>query len=472
MRTLGLDILYDGGRVMRLFVQRCLILFCLLYIAPANAAWNYANGTGPSYNASACDGRGIEAAKSDALDNPQFLSFIQNNPDYVVRFTPGCYSGYGGVKRDTVTMAYTWAGSDDVLTFCEENPTHEICRKTPEDCFELGQVFNPNTGQCSLSCPNGELNGQCLENPDSDCGPQSSDYMGAIGPGGSPVCESQFNECQGGGGQFGIFNGNSVCISDDYGPPTLCGPGQISVFDSYGFTCAPIVGSENGNPQWEGGEPNEDTDGDGVPDRFNPNLVNSSEMLQIVGGNIFNQNNHIINQNNITNHNLTNINNSVNNLNQTINQQGEQANQNLEGIAGILGQISGNVSDIAANLAGSGTGDGTGDGEGDGGEDGEEEPPISWSGESIVLEAPDGLEQLTAVQGEYDTLIANIRSEFSSAFGSFSGSGGLENNDITIFGHSFNAGLSKFGADLSIFGSIIMFAASFIALGILMGARD
>src|SRR5690554_2391385 len=256
----------------------------------------------------------------------------------------------------------------------------------PEECFETGQVWNPVTKQCTLNCPNGQLNGQCLENPESNCGPDSPDYMGAIGPGGSAVCESQFNECQGGGGQLGIFNGNSVCISDDYGPPTLCGPGQISVFDSYGFTCAPIVGSENGNPQWQDGELKEDTDGDGVPDRFNPNLVNSSEMLQLVGGNIFNQNNHIINQNNITNHNLTNINNSVNNLNQTINQQGEQANQNLEGIAGILGQIAGDVSDIATNgIPGTGGGDG-GDG-GDGGTGGDG----TGEGEGVELGTIEGL---------------------------------------------------------------------------------
>ena len=346
---------------MRLFVQGCLILWLGAFLSSAHAA----APAYPSFNSamSACES--VAASQFAGSDSGWHWECVDLGENFS-----------GSEYTHAIELQYNYmSGPTGVYQIFGYLPP-----KTPEECFEIGQAFNPSTGECSLSCPNGQLNGQCLENPHSDCGPESPDYMGAIGPGGSAVCESQFNECQGAGGQFGIVNGNSVCISDDYGPPTLCGPDQISVFDPYGFTCAPIVGSENGNPQWEGGEPNEDTDGDGVPDRFNPNLVNSSEMLQIVGGNIFNQNNHIINQNNITNHNLTNINNSVNNLNQTINQQGEEANQNLEGIAGILGQIAGDVSDIATNGipgtgggsvgdggdGGDGTGDGTGEGEGEG----------------------------------------------------------------------------------------------------------
>lgn len=392
---------------MRLFVQRCLILFLLGFSFSAFA------------NPYSSESEALAACQAAASG----FSYGYSCTSY-----PSFPAQYDGNIR-----ACLWGSPNNNC----HAPNWYWIEIGPEDCFEEGKVFNPNTGQCSLSCPNGQLNGQCLENPESECGPQSSDYMGAIGPGGSPVCESQFNECQGGGGQFGIFNGNSVCISDDYGPPTLCGPGQISVFDSYGFTCAPIVGSENGNPQWEGGEPNEDTDGDGVPDRFNPNLVNSSEMLQIVGGNIFNQNNHIINQNNITNHNLTNINNSVNNLNQTINQQGEQANQNLEGIAGILGQIAGDVSDIATNGI-PGTGGGSGGDGGDGGDGGAGGDGGDGTGDGTGEGEGEGVD-LTNIEG----LLSDMDDKFGELLdGMEGGEGGFDLSEMLsapTFGESISS---------------------------------
>jgi len=365
---------------MRLFVQRCLIPFALFLFLPAYAqaigySWeHYQNIT--TWRAESC---GSYNTKDEARQQAENMM----NNDYAY-----CYNssfGYECEVRVTDSQGCNSPGYSQIwirkVRACEAplvlNPETNTCEEPPvepEDCFEMGQVYDPNSKQCTLSCPNGQLNGQCLENPESECDHHSTDFIGYVGSGRSAVCGDQVTECNAAGGQFGIFNGSAVCVSEDYGPPPICGPNEVSVYDTYGFTCGPILGGD-GNPQWEDGEPNEDTDGDGVPDRFNPNLVNSSEMIQIVGGNIFNQNNHIINQNNITNHNLTNINNSVNNLNQTINQQGEQANQNLEGIAGILGQIAGDVSNIATNGipgtgggsggdGGDGTGDGTGEGEG------------------------------------------------------------------------------------------------------------
>jgi len=147
-----------------------------------------------------------------------------------------------------------------------------------------------------------------------------------------------------------------------------------------------------------------------------------------------------------------------------------EGNNERSNIGRALEKGFGDLKDAIGNIpGGGGGGSGDGSGEGDGND---EEPPITWSGDPITLEISDGLEELNAVQGEYENLIANIRAEMSASFGSFTGSGTLQDNEVTLFGHSFNAGLSKFGADLSILGSIILFVATFLALGILMGARD
>lgn len=362
---------------MRLFVQGCLIVL-FIFSLPAHAnnpvrgsIPTYQNCKGPSYNYN------ISPQTDASSRNLVVVSVI--------------YDGMGSKSGNTNCYEFSYYAcpvSASHYTGTKDQYGFPLCvkPKEPEDCFESGQVFDPNTKECTLSCPNGQLNGQCLENPQSNCDHHSSDFIGYVGSGGSAVCGNQVTECNAAGGQFGIFNGSAVCVSEDYGPPPICGPNEVSVYDTYGFTCGPILGGD-GNPQWQDGEPNEDTDGDGIPDTFNPNLLNNYEMLQMVGGNIFNQNNHIINQNNITNHNLTNINNSVNNLNQTINQQGEQANQNLEGIAGILGQIAGDVSDIATNGI-PGTGDGSG---GDGGDGGDGTGDGTGEGEGVELGTIEGL---------------------------------------------------------------------------------
>jgi len=62
-----------------------------------------------------------------------------------------------------------------------------------------------------------------------------------------------------------MFNGELVCLSEDYGAPK-CKGGTIAVIDNYGFTCETL---QNQPEQPENPEPpNTDTDGDGVPDEY------------------------------------------------------------------------------------------------------------------------------------------------------------------------------------------------------------
>lgn len=158
------------------------------------------------------------------------------------------------------------------------------------------------------------------------------------------------------------------------------------------------------------------------------------------------------------------------------NQPGKPASD-FEGFAsektlrGIKDALDGVASTLKDGLGGGGSGSSSGEAPG---EDPNEEPqePLAFTGEGISFEIDDGLERLSQVKSEYETVITNIRAEISTAFGSFTGGGSLQDNTVELFGYSFNAGLSKFAQYLQYLGSILLFAAAFISLGIIMGARD
>lgn len=149
--------------------------------------------------------------------------------------------------------------------------------------------------------------------------------------------------------------------------------------------------------------------------------------------------------------------------------EGVASEKTLREIRNELKGIGDTLKDGLSGGGGGGAGGGSGDGDGDGDGDGESG---SFDGAPFGFEIDDGIERLGQIQGEYEGLISSIRAEISSSFGSFSGGGGLPDNNITLFGYEFNAGFSKFGQWLQYMGGIIMFAAAFISLGIIMGGRD
>lgn len=116
---------------------------------------------------------------------------------------------------------------------------------TPEECSEIGQYYDQ--GVCSPQCPNGDLDGQCLnppENPSSPCDPTSPDFVTAVN--GNYFCGS----CSAPGEQFGFVNGQPACVPPGGGD--LCAAGSIAVITE-GFVCATPDGE--GNALNEEGQP-------------------------------------------------------------------------------------------------------------------------------------------------------------------------------------------------------------------------
>lgn len=320
----------------------------------------------------------------------------------------------------------------------EFNPDSGACESEPNECQEIGQFYNPENNQCVPECPSGSsLDHYCNVLPQPECNEASDDFQGTIGWG-----EDHRNVCSGDTScpqnhryayqetAEGTWKG--ACINNDANPP-ICPGGFESVLMISGdsFACGELNEDKENNPN---DTSNGDSDGDGQAD---DNGI-AGQLEDIKGL-------------------LGKGNNTTNNINETLKGLGKKIQDGTKSITDAIGNIPG------------GGGGGTGDG-GDG--DGEQETPVTWSGEAIDLEISDGLEELNAIQGEYETLIANIRNEMASSFGSFTGQGTLQDHTFTVWGVEVNAGLSKWANALSIVGSVIVFAAAFVALGIIMGAKD
>lgn len=322
--------------------------------------------------------------------------------------------------------------------------------REPEECKFLGK-YEVQTNQgafCVEQCAGIGDGGYCIDEAEKDpdepqCSPDHPDFKGVAGYGGEAVliCGDPQNNCKalGDGYTWGVVekNGTTVesCFPNAYNPPQCSGTDVLKKDQWGGFACLPLrKPGDNTEPGGENDPNNGDSDGDGQGD-----ITGITGQLQDIKK--------LLGRGNT----------NTDNLNETLKGLGNQIKDGTKAITDAIGNIPG------------GGGGGTGDG-GDG--DGEQETPINWSGDPIDLKIGDGLEELNAIQGEYENLIANIRSEMAASFGSFTGGGGLEDNNVTLYGETFNAGLSKFGAHLSIVGSIILFAAAFIGLGIVMGAKD
>lgn len=332
-----------------------------------------------------------------------------------------------------------------------EAPFQCMKNREPKECQGLGkyEVETAQGAYCVDQCSGIGDDGVCIDQVEKDpdepqCSPDHPEFKGVAGYGGEAVliCGDPQNNCKalGDGYTWGVVekNGTTVesCFPNAYNPPQCSGTDILKRDQWGGFACLPLrKPGDNDQPGGPDDPNNGDSDGDGQGD-----ITGITGQLQDIKK--------LLGRGNT----------NTNNINETLKGLGKQIKDGTKAITDAIGNIPGG-------------GGGGGNGSGDGG-DGEQETPINWSGDPIDLKIGDGLEELNAIQGEYENLIANIRSEMAASFGSFTGGGGLEDNNVTLYGETFNAGLSKFGAHLSIVGSIILFAAAFIGLGIVMGAKD
>lgn len=249
---------------MRLSVHGCLVLgFCLISFNVSASLLAQGNSTFYTSDSSVA----LDWAEAQALD--YLATSSCNDPWYCTYSTSWSPSnggawviGYYTVNQfplPTCTGGTAW-----------NSETHE-CETVavePSQCFENGQIYDPNTHQCVLDCGGlGQLDGVCLQQAaqnNDTCTSETADYQGSIGFGQTKlnICASQ-TQCE--GGSFGVVNGTPVCIADEYGPPTCPSTGAL-VIDVYGFVCESL---NNVPPSPEVAEqPNTDTDGDGTPDEY------------------------------------------------------------------------------------------------------------------------------------------------------------------------------------------------------------
>ncbi|WP_305967580.1 hypothetical protein [Marinobacter salsuginis] len=280
-----MDVFYDGGWIVRLSVQRLLILWLCLFSGSLSAYQAWPGGDwvryGNSYGWCGASPNDVtlqqaqdaydQAASCHTTDFHSIESYFManceaNNPgkcEYMVYEDVPPYQS--GTNTQTGQAQYT--AKYLVGVFYYTGP------QKPEDCAEQGKLFNPLAGdgaECVLTCSAGDFNGVCLSMPEPDpdeCTPESPDYRGelVLGYGTPPqsMC-GDYDQCSGTGGQVGVFNGEVRCLAEDYGAPR-CAGGTIQVIDDYGFTCETLADApDNSVPE----APNTDTDGDGVPDEY------------------------------------------------------------------------------------------------------------------------------------------------------------------------------------------------------------
>src|SRR5690606_33469345 len=137
------------GRVMRLFVQGCLILLSLGFSSSAFAQWVYqgiyCNTAWRAEDVAQCKQNAqaqVNYYATNGVGSPAYADF--NSDDY-----PGRYALYvwGDINQEPPEKDC----KTDTLICNERVPQPP---EGPEDCFEIGKSFNPYTGQCTLACPN------------------------------------------------------------------------------------------------------------------------------------------------------------------------------------------------------------------------------------------------------------------------------------------------------------------------------
>lgn len=254
---------------MRLSVQGCLILWLCLYSTVSLAGF-------PALPEGA-----IVIWQKVASKNYTSQSGMGDSPSTTM--TPQAEQWRENCETNHPNKTCTVQSYDDPpeVRFEDQGVTYYVVRggvrmvalppSDPEECFENGEIYDPESRQCVTECEHGQLNGTCLPPPEepNECTRDSSDYRGEIvqGYGKSPIsfC-GDIDQCSGDKpGQIGLVNGELRCIAEDYGAPK-CKGDSISVIDAYGFVCEPLTNQpeEPDTPE----EPNTDTDGDGEPDEY------------------------------------------------------------------------------------------------------------------------------------------------------------------------------------------------------------
>lgn len=276
---------------MRLSVQGCLILWLCLFSAAALSATPPGTYRAYHYNYGHSQFHGYGSAQSAIQAGADVMcrNHDSNEITQTETYEPQPTGEYRHSKwrveclrEGSSPATYYWSAYYNNPPSCPEgevwDPATQQCTtgpKEPEECYENGEIYDAQNQQCVQSCPEGSLNGVCLELPannEENCNADSPDYQGFIGNGNTKMnlCESN-RQCE--GGAFGVVNGTPACIPDEYGPPT-CDVSTVAVLDEYGFVCAdpqdaPEPGQEP-DEWWKDEEPNTDTDGDGEPDEYDP----------------------------------------------------------------------------------------------------------------------------------------------------------------------------------------------------------
>ena len=275
---MGLDILRNGGIVVRVLIQGCLILWLCFIPSLSFAAWLNEPDSAVKYTYNTASS--LQDAQSKLSD---VLAACNSN------YPQGCYGDFGEKYGQFRYVVWYFANPD---TACPEGQSVndagycDIASYEPEQCHETGMAYDDETQQCTDYCEWGMLNGICMSPPPADndeqCNEQSANFRGQIGYGDQRVnicskdvdgdgTEDRPNACQtgsGGKGALGMVGDQLVCVPDDYANDNICDADEIYIVDDYGVICA---GLENQPaPQPEPEQPNEDTDGDGQPDQYNP----------------------------------------------------------------------------------------------------------------------------------------------------------------------------------------------------------
>ena len=318
----------------------------------------------------------------------------------------------------------------------------EIPPKSPQECDEIGEFYNPRTQQCVPECPNGALDRQCLSEPETQCDASSPDYQGTIGFGGNrhPVCGGD-NQCQ--DNETYAFRENAEgswsgqCISNDANPP-ICPngfKGALIITDG-GFACEGL-NPDPDNPN----DPNDTSDGDSDGDGEGDTTGIAGQLQDIKG---------LLSSGNTERSNIKN---------------------QLDGIGKSIKDGTQSITDAIGNIPGGGGG-GNGDGNGKTeivGEDGES---ITWSGDPIDTELTDPTDDYDQVMADYQAKINQIKGEVQAMFSTnLTGGGSVDDNTKTIMGVDVNFSLNRFLPGLDILGAIVLFCAAFISAGILFTSR-
>ncbi|MHA7811387.1 MAG: hypothetical protein ACX933_16360 [Marinobacter adhaerens] len=318
-----------------------------------------------------------------------------------------------------------------------------LAPKSPQECDEIGEFYNPRTQQCVPECPNGALDRQCLSEPENQCDETSPDYEGTIGWGSNrqSVCGGD-NQCQ--DDETYAFRENAEgswsgqCISNDANPP-ICPngfKGALIITDG-GFACEGL-NPDPDNPN----DPNDTSDGDSDGDGEGDTTGIAGQLQDIKG---------LLSSGNTERSNIKN---------------------QLDGIGKSIKDGTSAITDAIGNIPGWGGGGGNGDGNGKTeivGEDGES---ITWSGDPIDTELTDPTEDYDQVMADCQAKINEIKGEVQAMFSTnLSGGGSVDDNTKTIMGVDVNFSLNRFLAGLDILGAIVLFCAAFISAGILFAGK-